>query len=426
MTRRPRQCDARYVRRGSGYVLVLGACMLVSVIGLSSLLVVRVQQRNQDAMIDAARARLYARSGIEAAVTYTLLDPDWRTNVHTWLSTVDVDQGRCAVAVTDEDAETLDPAADEPVEIRSTGTVGDAADPDARQTLSVSARHPALELLACPLHAGGMVMIDGEWLELDGGPLSSNSSIFNTYVVKGDVEAKQVYNSGWIDGSISVDAPAKTMPKTDAFEYYRNKSTTVVLPASDVGGNLEWVLLSRNSNPWQSGQVSADGLYYIKPGGDLHVRDCRIVGTLLVDLPAGKKLILEHGVVWEPARSDYPSLIVRGGECEIRLETYTEENGKVNFNPVGTPYNGSVDSDKFDVYRSKLNGLFHVTGSIHTVLIDRDTSIVGCVVVDGSVTIKGHIGLYADPDLSLTPPSRYRESWLSIDSGSWKPVVAAD
>lgn len=52
-------------QRGSVYILVLGASLLVAAIGVSSLLAARVQRRARTAAADRAQAREIARSGIE-------------------------------------------------------------------------------------------------------------------------------------------------------------------------------------------------------------------------------------------------------------------------------------------------------------------------------------------------------------------------
>ena len=52
-------------RRGSVYILVLGASLLVAAIGISSLLAARVQRRTVNLTADLMQARELARSGIE-------------------------------------------------------------------------------------------------------------------------------------------------------------------------------------------------------------------------------------------------------------------------------------------------------------------------------------------------------------------------
>ena len=51
--------------RGSVYILVLGASLLVAAIGVSSLMAVRVQRRAASITADQIQAREMARAGIE-------------------------------------------------------------------------------------------------------------------------------------------------------------------------------------------------------------------------------------------------------------------------------------------------------------------------------------------------------------------------
>lgn len=421
-----RLAASRFQRPASGYVLILGAATLVSVIGLSSLTLVRVQWRAGQAAIDAGQARLYAQSIIETTIAYTRADPDWRLNYATLASymPMPVDRGYCSVAVTELDTSPLIANFDSPVLLTGIGTVGSFSSPAARARWLVQAHHPSLEVLRTALHSATSVYVSGALLELQDGPLSTAGTLTNTGTIQGDVEAQRINNWGLITGTVKSNVSAKQMPLANTWNYYLGQSTLVTLPASSVGGNFEWVVLSPESNPWESAKKSVDGLYYIRPGGDLHVRDCRIVGTLMVDLVPGKKLILENGVLWEPARPDYPSLVVNG-ICEIKLSTSVSEDGRVNLNPAGTPYEGQVDTDRWDTFPSILKGVFHVMGSSSTVLVDNQTRVKGVVIADGAVTIKGYPDLFADPNLFLSPPIKYRMSHLELDPGTFTPAVAS-
>lgn len=81
MNRRPRRHLCRHVRqRGSVLVLVLGVTSIVGVIGLSSLLAVRLQHRDVQSRADATQAQAFADSALQLIHTRLGEDPDWRTN----------------------------------------------------------------------------------------------------------------------------------------------------------------------------------------------------------------------------------------------------------------------------------------------------------------------------------------------------------
>lgn len=75
-------------RRGTAYLLVLMVSLLVTVIGLSSLLESRVQRRASEAAADLIAARSYALSAIEVGLWQIDNWSTWRSNWTTgWLPT---------------------------------------------------------------------------------------------------------------------------------------------------------------------------------------------------------------------------------------------------------------------------------------------------------------------------------------------------
>ncbi|HOQ86180.1 MAG TPA: hypothetical protein PLQ89_10705 [Phycisphaerae bacterium] len=413
----------RHTRRGSGYILILGAAMLVSVVGLSSLTLVRVQSRAGQTAIAAQRARIHARSAVETVVAHSMADPSWRSNYATWASRMPLalDRGYCSAGISEPDGSALLVDADTPVLIHGTGIAGTPARPEAIFRWTVRAYHPTLDLLRTALHSGSNVTASGAYLQLAEGPISTNATFTNTGTVIGDVEARQVSNWGWISGTVMSDASNKPSPAA-AWSYYRSRSTAISVPAALAGRVLEWTAIGPDSNPWVPSKSSPDGLFHLKPSGDFRIRNCRIVGTLVVELAAGRKLILSDGLLWEPARADYPSLIVNG-PCEIRLDSSLQEAGRANFNPPGMPYEDQSDNDFWDSYSGLLRGVFHVVGSSSTVVIENQTRIRGVLIADGPVTIKDQVQLTADPNLFLSPPLMYRASWLELEPGTWQAVT---
>ncbi len=68
------------VRQGSIYVAVLGTAVIVSLIGLTSIHLSRLELRSATAQNERAYARQLAQSGVELAMAAIDLDPNWRTN----------------------------------------------------------------------------------------------------------------------------------------------------------------------------------------------------------------------------------------------------------------------------------------------------------------------------------------------------------
>ena len=65
-------------RRGSVYVAILGASMIVTVIGLSALLATRIEHRSVAGAGDFAKARFYAVSAIDRMLLVIQQGSEWR------------------------------------------------------------------------------------------------------------------------------------------------------------------------------------------------------------------------------------------------------------------------------------------------------------------------------------------------------------
>jgi len=70
--------DRRGCRRGSIYLATLGAAMIVTIIGLSALLVARVHRSTAAAVEDGAKARLYADCAVDVMIFRLAGRPNWR------------------------------------------------------------------------------------------------------------------------------------------------------------------------------------------------------------------------------------------------------------------------------------------------------------------------------------------------------------
>ncbi len=85
----------RYRRRGSSYVFFMGTAMIVTIIGLSALMAVRIQRRGAEGSNALAAARFYAQSAIEHGFAMINQYPDWRTNLGSgfWFTNQDIHGG---------------------------------------------------------------------------------------------------------------------------------------------------------------------------------------------------------------------------------------------------------------------------------------------------------------------------------------------
>ncbi len=417
-------------RRGSAYLLVLGSAMIVAIIGLSSLTVARIHRRAAGSAANANEARLNARSAVEACIGATAFLADWRTSGYVSgevVGPLNLGDGTCSVKIVDEIDGDLANDPDQQVRITTTGQVGSAV-----YHYTVLAEPPALSCLQAAVHAvGGLAVESGDTLTVTNGPAFCSFSegleyglvlVWSAATIDGDAAADTVENYGEITGDITENALPKELPASSTVAYYVSQAT--VITRSAIGGDkIEKVILSHISNPY--GAVNPDGLYYIdSEGHPIQIEECRIEGTLVVDMAADKKLEIKKGIVWQPHRSDYPALIVTGGEeVELEIEYPLDEDGlEVNFNPAGLPYEGQEDSDQDDVYESVIKGLIHIVDA--PTELKKTTRVEGAILVEGIVTVKDTVTVVYDANLALNPPKRYRASRLNILPGTWRRVLS--
>jgi len=123
-------------------------------------------------------------------------------------------------------------------------------------------------------------------------------------------------------------------------------------------------VLSPLSNPFGA-NLNGEGVYVIDClGQQVVIAESRIVATIVLVNPASGSGV-QNAVNWEPAVANYPALLVDGSmRFEFDNTPLSEAAVKTNFNPAGTPYLGSEDSDKKDEYPSLIKGLVYVSGDL--------------------------------------------------------------
>jgi hypothetical protein len=149
MTRRNR------TRRGSVYVAVLGAAMVVSMTALCAIHVQQIEVRRAASERSLNEARLLAQSAIEFALGRIDLDPDWRSNYQSGdlnpdasESPTSIGNGGLRFKLVDADGDLADDVND-PVTIYGYGLIG-------RATFVYQATY-------APDGGGHMALVPGSW-----------------------------------------------------------------------------------------------------------------------------------------------------------------------------------------------------------------------------------------------------------------------
>ncbi len=215
-------------RRGSTYILVIFASMMVAAIALASLNLDRVAGSASSDSNDFIEAQSYARAGVEIGMLMIRNDPYWRTDLGNapWASNKPIGAGTFSLSATNPVSGDVTVGNNDPVILTSTGMKG-------RAKYLKSVR---LEVGAPVGSCFEVSMITGQQLQLNGGTVTGNQTIaadqnVNTgggCVVNANVEASgNVQGSGYTKATAS-GVPVRTMPSsTTCFSYYLTNGTTI-------------------------------------------------------------------------------------------------------------------------------------------------------------------------------------------------------
>ncbi|MCK4343308.1 MAG: hypothetical protein KAY37_16460 [Phycisphaerae bacterium] len=406
-------------RCASVYVMVFSSALLVTLIGVSAVLAVRVRHRSIQGDKSFIAARGYAQSAVDLGLYTIANDPDWRTNYPNgaWFSDRSLGNGSITLTGVDPDDGDLSDSEGDSLVLVGTGNSGEAC--YHLQVTLVPPIQPLAALGTC-LHAGDDVFVwfDGA-LSATDAPLSANDQFKNFGSVNGDVEADSVFAWNPINGTVTEGAAPKDLPDAGVFSEYVALATPIAFT-----GNISGTVLGPGLNPW--GATNPDGVYYIDTAGsDLRIEGTRLEGTLLVDTGGGVLYIGEQ-VLFNPAREDYPVLIV-DGDLSVEFDNSSpleESDWETNFNPPQLPYEGQSDSDQSDEYPNELHGLVHVTGNL---ACQEHSIIQGVVICEGNAVCDDHLELTHDPDLVDAPPLHYTSYGVpAISPGSWQQTLPSN
>jgi len=398
-------------RRGSAYVLALGLGMTITVIGLAWLTLGRISVRTASDCEDWLGARTLAFSAAEHALIQIERTEDWRTTYAGVTVEKSLGNGTFRWQLVDEaDGDLTDDPSD-PVTILATGFLNRAR---YALRLETTIKGVPLEVLAT-CAASGKRTLNNQTVTLTGAPLSINKKLENLGTINGDVETIAVKKQGTIHGTLTTGITPKPMPDGSVFDTYQ--AMAVQIPYT---GDIQGVVLSPGSNPW--GPTNPDGLYYIDAGGaDLHIKESRIHGTLVVKC-APKKVFLEDAVLLHNYRSDYPVLIV-DGDVEMKHNSATldlsESVCATNFNPPTAPYEGESDADQSDSYPNEVRGLVHVKDDA---LIAETARFRGTIICEGDLDFEGNSQIIYDSTIYQDPPVGYSEG-AKPRPETWSRVV---
>lgn len=227
----------------------------------------------------------------------------------------------------------------------------------------------------------------------------------------------------WSGRLVSARIVADT--KTSLASFYLDAVSLKYTDLPATGRTMIGKLLSPTANPY--GTTNASGVYVIDCANqDVHVRDSRIVGTLVL-LDPGAGSTIASSVNWQAAAGNYPALVVRGN-LTISLSSSLLSEGAIgnNLNPTGTPYSGvtpTTNSTMWDTYPSTVQGLLYATGNL---TFSGTNTLVGLITAGGNVSVTGgSTQLSFRNTYSNTPPPGFDAiaRTITLRRGSFTPVT---
>jgi hypothetical protein len=412
--------DRRF-RRGGAYILVIGVAMLITVIGMGTLLATRLNGKEAGTSTDWEEAGTLAQAAVEHAISY--LNAQVAANPTTWRSsftsyttgggyafTQSMGRGSWAWVVKDQVDGNFSNNYADPFTVYGIATVNQAKRVYSVQV--VPAGSP-LDVLRCGLQAAGQVTINSNSpVSLGTGPISSNTKVNTGGIIYGNVETpSQSGSASNVQGTLTTPAPIKPMPSSGLYNLYLAKATAI--PWSSVSGGITDQLLSSTTNPY--GATNPDGVYSITvpSGQSFTISSSRIVGTLLISTNGGT-LNFNGPIQWQPNRTDYPALIVNGTNATVN---FSGSSTWLSEATVGKDLNGNgTTTDDLQPY---YQGVFHIIGSSNSVFPQNNAYFNGLLVTDGTVQTSSQTSFISDPNLYANPPIGYGASTLMIVPGSW-------
>lgn len=367
------------------YLTVLSVCMLVTVIGIGSLIVTRQQRLAVETTDDMDLARDAARSGIDIARYLIASDPNWRTDYSngTWQTSKFRGQ-QVAIAVTDPADANLSNCLSDPVLVTATGMSGTATQM-MRATLTGDLK--PLSCLVAALTVNGALTVKGSGISSDG-LVSCATTISGGAPLNANAEANLITDLNGSGGRAILSTP-RAVPASTVFDYYKTFGTPI--DYNMISGDIKGVTLSPASNPW--GTPNARGIYVVDCGGKtFKLEDCTINGTLVI-LNCKSDSQVKGSPILNGLTPNQPTLLVQGS-FSINTDSYPEV----------------------------LNGPIYVSGSL---TVSANATVADPIIVGGDCTINGGLTISYDPSAYNNPPEGFYQLPVNmkLSPGTWKPAT---
>ena len=397
--------------RGSLYFLTLASALILVALVLGTVSIIMQFRQYSRTSFQGELAQHYAQHGINHALFFTNIEPNWRNMLTSgiWLQDIAVDQATYTVEGIDTVDGDLATGANDPILFISTATVDGVSRSVQVQVTQETTPH---ELFNYAVAAGGNIDINNH--ARINGNITTNIDVDKTGAdtwIFGDVEAVGIITeTNNVSGTITEGADPKDFPDYNAiFTYYQAHATPIAYTPL-----IEDKLISHINNPY--GPVNPDGLYKINCANQkIVIKDCRIVGTLVLINPKSDSTI-EAAINWQPARPDYPALIIDGIFTIKPDKDLDEAQRNTDFSLPAESGAGSIT----DVYPNEIRGLIY---SNNTLVVDKDFTLQGTIISDGMVDLKSNAAVTYDPSILDNPPPGFSKTLLQPVPGTWRELI---
>jgi hypothetical protein len=393
--------------KGSIYFLALASAivLLLVVLGIAAIILQFRHSSRSNTAID--QGYVYAELGISHALSFTHDTADWRNllNNGTWLSDISAGSAVYSVNGIDPKDGILSGDSGDSVILTCAATVNGVT-----RRLSVTAQQQPSKLLSYTLAAGKTITIKDS-ADICGNVCGNKDIVKDYYncVIDGNAEAvSTIQYTTNINGNIVQNTLAKSFPDEQAmFNYYKALATPI-----SYRSEINQVLLSNTSNPY--GVVNANGLYKMDCGNQkLIIKNCRIYGTLMLINPRNDSRI-ESCLNWQPARLDYPALIIEKGAL------YMDTTGSLSELVFNTDFNLPTEFGYHvigQVFANQITGAVYIDGDLE---LRNDSYILGSVIVTGTVKMYNNTDIKWYNNCVTYPAKNFLESYLSPIQGTWQ------
>lgn len=354
--------DRQSARRGSAYLLVLGATMIVTTMAIGGAMVLSSEIQSQSKRLELVQTTIAAQSVLELGVLTFDNSASQRKAISRGAAVVSARIGgvKAVVRAAAQDGSdiTLDPY--DPFTLTAYAEGLNASQGVSIDVTPVDAQPTSFD---AAIHAGGSIAMHKSGVS--GGPMIGAA---------GDVTAAAtstvslpVYSSGLIAGGTftagtSANVATKVMPSVDGLEYYASRATAIAY-TSIPSGKISGVVLAPGINPF--GASDTNGLYAIDCGGsNLTIENSRIAASLII-WNVGK-LTINSGIHWTTPNENLPALGMRGSDLFVFLTdaAMDEATIHVNLTPLALPFEGVGDATMTSVLPNTLQGAFYVEGNV--------------------------------------------------------------